>query len=153
MAEYPEPGSAEVPRSLSNAIIAGFVLLQLLVPIGIYFRGDAYDDRFNWMSLVGYAPFQCQPALTESRIDGEIESVSLDDSLHFGWIRHIRNNRRAVIDALLVDRCDRERIHWARLVNECRFENRSVPTTLDYRLDCQNREFIQPNPVSLVDTK
>ena len=86
-----------------HAFIAGFVAVQLLVPLHYYaLRRDDHDERFAWRMFSSTRMLTCA---VELRVDDR--PVELTAQFHDAWVAIARRGRRAVIEAMAARLCRR----------------------------------------------
>lgn len=117
--EPPPAGPSGKSRRRSTAFIAGFVLLQFLVPLTYLAREDAADERFTWRSFSEAAAPACETSASLERDDGTREAISIEKLIHQDWMAHLAQGRRAVVDALLQQQCEADGVLSVELVNRC----------------------------------
>jgi hypothetical protein len=84
-----------------NGAIAGFVIVQLLVPLHYYtVRRDDHDERFAWRMFSSMRLLTCE---VEFRInDQPIEPLT---EFHDAWLALARRGRRTVVEAMAARLC------------------------------------------------
>ncbi|MBK9036439.1 MAG: hypothetical protein IPL61_35200 [Myxococcales bacterium] len=86
-----------------HAFIAGFVALQLLLPLQYYLaRRDRHDERFAWRMFSSTRMLKCA---VEVRVDDR--PIELTREFHDAWIAIAQRGRRAVIEAMGARLCAR----------------------------------------------
>jgi hypothetical protein len=83
--------------------IAGFVVLQLALPLHYYCgRRDQHDERFAWRMFSPTRMVRCELTMT---IDDA--AVDIDREFHQAWLALAARGRRAVIEAMGHHLCQR----------------------------------------------
>ena len=76
--------------------IAGFLALQLLLPLDYYLaRRDRHDERFAWRMFSSTRMVRCTLAMT---VDDQ--AVDLNREFHEAWLALAARGRRTVIEAM-----------------------------------------------------
>ena len=84
-----------------HAFIAGFVALQLLLPLHYYLlRRDEHDERFAWRMFSSTRSLACD---VELRVDDR--PIELGREFHDAWIAIAQRGRRAVVEAMAARLC------------------------------------------------
>lgn len=123
-------------RGWSNALIAGFLLLQLALPLRYYLSGGGYDERFSWRMFSTLRMQSCQVKVEET-IGDVTGAVDLQKTLHIAWIGMLERYRRPVVDELLARRCAQPDARDARYERSCvDTDGRKLPATV-VRMDCK----------------
>ncbi|MCB9538904.1 MAG: hypothetical protein H6704_21940 [Myxococcales bacterium] len=93
---------------MRNALIAGFVALQIALPLSYYLGDDPYDERFAWRMFSPVRLARCTlQAFDET--DGVRRPMRLGEDLHVVWINLMKRARRQVIDHWAFDWCAEQR--------------------------------------------
>jgi hypothetical protein len=112
-APEPPPASVAAPRGAArvatNAFIAGFLLLQLFLPLRYHATGRGSDERFAWRFFSSVGLRRC-----EIRIDEVVEgdgvvrrrAVHLPSELSSVWIGLLKSDRPRVVARFLERRCE-----------------------------------------------
>ena len=98
-------------------LIAAYLAVQLLVPLGYYTaRGDRSDDRFAWRMLAG-EPDRCRARffVGEQRVP-----VRLDEAFDPGWRALAERGRVQVVDRMARHLCARHPGQPVRVDLVCR---------------------------------
>jgi len=130
--EPPPPPPSPSAQRRSSAFIAAFVLLQFLIPLTYLMRDDTTDDRFTWRRFTAPAAITCDPSASRQRLDGERESIALQELMHPDWVGYVAQGRRTVVDAFLQKQCEEDGVLQVELVNRCEDER----GTVQYSLRC-----------------
>jgi hypothetical protein len=110
----PEPcsassGAARGPaRAWSNAFIAGFLLLQLFLPLRYHAMGRGSDERFAWRFFSSVGMRRCEVRIDEAIDRGGVvrrRAVHLPSELSSVWIALLQRERPAVVEKFLRRRC------------------------------------------------
>jgi hypothetical protein len=117
--EPPPAHPSAKARRWSGSFIAGFVLLQFLVPLTYLAREDAGDERFTWRSFTPPSAPSCETSASLERFDGRHEAISLGTLIHQDWVDYVGQGRRAVVHAFLRKQCEAEDVLQVELVNRC----------------------------------
>lgn len=99
--------------------IAGFVLLQFLVPLTYLGRDDASDERFTWRHFTAPAAPKCESYASVHRFDGAERNFPLGDLIHPAWVEYVQRGRRTVVDAFLSKQCEAKGVERVEVVNRC----------------------------------
>jgi len=140
-------------RLVSNALIAGFVALQLLIPLRYYLGSDPYDERFSWRMFSAVRVRQCTPQATDVLDGGELRAVDLQDAIHTAWITTLERNRAAVIIAFLERRCRESAVETATFTNQCLSATHEALPTLRWTRDCETGAVLAPESSVLAEQR
>jgi hypothetical protein len=143
----PELGSApDGPRrTWVRVVVAGFLLVQLLVPLRYYLGDDQYDERFSWRMFSATRVVRCRTIAHEAVGDpGTPRPVQLMATIHEAWIETLRRNREDVIRAFLARRCDEEDVREVVLVNQCVDAAEAPLPLIEWRRECETGEVREP---------
>lgn len=111
----PEPASASdgtprgPARAWSSAFIAGFLLLQMLVPLRYHATGRGSDERFAWRFFSSVGLRRCQVRVDEVVGGGgvvRLRAVDLPSELPSVWIGLLKSERPQVVAKFLRRRCE-----------------------------------------------
>ncbi|MGB8331227.1 MAG: hypothetical protein WCE62_13975 [Polyangiales bacterium] len=130
--EPPPPPPSALARRWSGALIAGFVLLQFLIPLSYLARDDRTDERFTWRRFTTGAVESCETSASLQRVDGGHEEIALQKLIHRDWVTYLAQGRRAVVDAFLQKQCEADGVLRVEVVNRCDDER----GTVEYELRC-----------------
>ena len=130
-------------RTLALRVFLVFLVFQVVVPVTYYLRDDAYDERFAWRMFSAVRLHECQTLATEDSGAGFV-SIPLARVIHNAWIRHLGRNRRDVVDAFLLRRCEEENVRAVRVVNQCRGVAGESYEPQVYERACEGGEVTMP---------
>jgi hypothetical protein len=127
-------------RPRIRALVALFVLAQLVVPLTYYLRDDPYDERFAWRMFSAVRVLDCDVRAREGRAAGgrvEAQAIDLPRTLHAAWITHLRRRHRRVVEAFFERRCEAPGTRWVELASTCRApDGRLLPPARE-RFTCE----------------
>ncbi len=111
-------------RRGAGLLVAGFLLLQLCVPLRYYLGADAADERFSWRMFSSYSrsvrrdlPNRQLIVFESVEKDGTVTEnrVPLRSLLTKRWIKFAMRERAEVIRKLLIWRHSRPNVRSVRL--------------------------------------
>jgi hypothetical protein len=125
-------------RGLENAFIAGFLALQIAMPLSYYLGGRGYDERFSWRMFSTLRLRDCTVrVLEQSREGAPPQPVALEQDVQASWVRLLERQRTAVIDKYLARRCRRGDVWQVEYVRTCQdTDGRALPP-ITQQLRCQ----------------
>jgi hypothetical protein len=125
-------------RGLENAFIAGFLALQIAMPLSYYLGGRDYDERFSWRMFSTLRLRDCTVRVLEQSREGAAQRpVALEQDVQASWVRLLERQRTAVIDKYLARRCRRGDVWQVEYVRTCQdTDGRPLPPVTQ-RLRCQ----------------
>lgn len=111
-------------RGWRGALIAGFVVLQLLAPLHYYtVREDRNDERFAWRMFSPTRMLSCDP-----RFLVDLQPAQLYATFHEAWIEIARRGRFAVLEAMGARLCREHPGSEVRLDLRCRAVDGAIET-------------------------
>ncbi|MCI0570244.1 MAG: hypothetical protein L0Y66_05790 [Myxococcaceae bacterium] len=129
---------APLHRRWSDVFIAGFLLVQVALPLGYYLSGEGGDERFSWRMFSSVRLSHCDVALTEGALrQGAVHwsRVNLPAVLPWAWVGLLRRGQEAVIARLLRSRCAPP-VTEAVIERVCQHPGEGRRRTERYRLAC-----------------
>jgi hypothetical protein len=148
------PSSAEIDAPIEGAsrtralwLIAGFLLLQLAIPLRYYLGDDIYDERFAWRMFSQVRVQECGAEVTE---DGRRLTVLGRDPSDPGilpapWQALLSRNRPAVVHRFLSWRCENapEGTGSVRVTTTCTDTHDAVLPPIVREIDCATGEITE----------
>lgn len=134
--EPPPPPPRPSLRRRTGLFIAGFVVLQFLVPLSYLMRDDPTDERFTWRPADRAEALSCEITARMAMTDGVSTTLAPEKLLHQDWVEHLRRDRNAVITAFLYKQCETEGALEVTLTNACD----GAEEVREYRLRCGSNE-------------
>jgi hypothetical protein len=108
-------------RSVS-LFIAGWILLQLALPLSYYLGDDPYDERFAWRMYSDVRAVRCKLEFTA---DGEV--VDLNRRYQVAWNRLAKRGRPSILEGMSRDLCQsHDRVELQLLCKHADGEVRTV---------------------------
>lgn len=139
--ELPPQGIDAGPRArtLGLALLAGWLLLHVSVPLSYYLSSDVYDERFAWRMFSAVRVQECGLDARET-IDGMERPIGLQSVLPAPWVSLLQRNRPAVLRRFLEWRCASD-VHptEVRLTHTCRSVAGAALPAVHRTLHCADR--------------
>jgi hypothetical protein len=105
-------------------VIAGFVLVQLLLPLHYYtVRRDKHDERFSWRMFSSMRMLRCEPKF---QIDDR--PLPLASTFHEAWVEIARRGRLRIVEAMSAQLCARNPGQRVQLDLACHYLDGSTRT-------------------------
>ncbi|MCG8555928.1 MAG: hypothetical protein MJD61_11675 [Proteobacteria bacterium] len=126
-------------RRLTDVLIAGFVLVQLALPLSCYLADRGSDERFCWRMFSTLRMRSCSVLVLETRSEsGERVSreLALYKALHSAWVSSLKRFRRNVVDKFLRWRCEQPGTTSAVFTRSCREPDGSEVPADRLAIDC-----------------
>jgi hypothetical protein len=87
-------------------LIAGFLLLQVALPLRYYLGDDSHDERFAWRM---FSPVQMTRCSLQIEEGAERHPVRPESDVHMAFVDLMERGRPDVIDAFAARRCRKQR--------------------------------------------
>ncbi len=138
-----DPANPMRQRAWVSGLIAAYVILQVLIPLGYYiWRTNPDNERFAWRMFSAIRVRQCHVASEGYRRDGEhLERIDLPltSSLHTAWVDHLKRNRTRVAHAYLDWQCEQPLMENISLLRRCKAIDDRVGKGWRISMQCANR--------------
>lgn len=141
--ELPPQGIDTGPRArtLGLALLAGWLLLHVSVPLSYYLSSDVYDERFAWRMFSAVRVQECALDARET-IAGVERPIALQSVLPAPWVSLLQRNRPAVLRRFLEWRCASDVApSRVRLTHTCRSASGDALPAVHRTLQCAEHAY------------